>query len=999
MSGHESHGHEKKVVIRKPIKKYEKEENITDEYIENLGAELIIIRDQLADLEERMHGKLSSKDKHDIEHLIHEKTEREIHLLNEQARAFIYSIKEEEALTKARERVNFLKKDIPHEKIPELKKKKENELTELEENIITQSLKAEKNKENIEDAKIQIQLNRTRSEYAKEFKKHNKGIKTRKAIDSVSTYLKNIGIKTKNKLNSIRPSSWDWTRDDFAKGNNGQKNLLKKKDISEYETPELKAKRGAYDAARLAFADRMYEKRKNELASASSITEEAAVEELREKELHKAEASGVNMSLDDIKEWEEIFKRKVKSGEYKDEIEEIKNRGKIDSTEQIRRLQQFKAKEILQKTFFDERRRVYEESGVPERGAVLKLMHGYASLPRWKRITLSTILFTAGGVTGAIPFAPFAGAMIAKYGIISYAGMRFGLSAFTAGVATEGARGADRWNHKKDEEFKKEQARKRKESEDQFANGEISQETHEKNLISIEIDENEDRKKRMRIKAVVGTLLGVGAGAGAYQLIGGMMTPENEHITPPMTKGEHFTKAPAPVQLEKTLDEFAVKADRVEAVPTPPAPISTGGDPVMLKYPDLNIDQTEFKNMEGGLATTSDFTPHTTADEFNPGNSNADQTPAVEKPKYNFGDYNPDERNLNQENPESGERLELPKTPAPEGQENPESGERLDIPETPDPTGQENPESGERLDIPETTGDATEPKIESPTSTENTNTESDINNSTEKPKLKINFEETQKIQENQLTELKNELGEKEYNKIIKDLESKNIPYKSDSTAFRTISIGESTNENFARTIARNYAGSQVLEQTGQTQATIGSSRILDSHMYKLPNGEYRSVIIFETEKVNGQDVGELLNTEKSPITEVPESTGNGEEMKINPQETKGSMEAPNIESETNLAIENIIKEGKYKDIVKNVEMLGYKFEGSRSADVTVLKFLESYKSGEYTLAIDSADAPTHNLASQAISQRQDLVNTAEKMNLWKKTDSGYHMISIRLIKK
>ncbi|MBP6931363.1 MAG: hypothetical protein KBD48_02535 [Candidatus Pacebacteria bacterium] len=860
-----------------------------------------------------------------------------------------------------------------------------NDLREVQENI-------ENNAKNVQDHKLKENLDNTRKEYLAEYEKHAKNLKNKVAIKNVKTRLSNIYQSTANI---------------FRKEDN-KKNLKGYKSVETYGDKNLREKRALYDDARVLLAQNMYERKEEEL-----------------------NASG------------------------------------IEASEQIKKLKYYKATEIIQKVYVEEKAKTREAISSLERTKLDRLGLWYSKQPRWKKVALGTALFVGGG-------SAFAASMIAKYGIGWCIAGKFATS-YGVGYITNTATGKviDRIHKKGDKDFRNSIDNDKLDLSSNFTRGDTDMTLleYERQLSIIERRENEKLQKRMSAKMWAGLGLGIGAGALTYNLMADCTSPTTREI--PMTKGDHF-KAPAPVQLEKTLDEFVVKADRIETVPKPPAPISTGGDPVMLKYPDLNIDQTEFKNMEGGLATTSDFTPHTTADEFNPGNSNADQTPAVEKPKYNFGDYNPDERNLDQENPESGERLDLPETP----------------------------------------GDATEPKIGGGTSAENTNTESGLNNTAGKG-LKMDYHETQKIQENQFQKIKSQIGNEEYEKLIKTLDNNMALYKTDINELRTIAVGENRDESFSRELALNNAREQLREQAGLKDAVFndrGPSRVITS---QLPNGEFRTIVVQAAHHVNNIEVDDLFNTENIPVTaeenvkaiinqsnqnaerfmalsgtdegtmksiltpkdsnhirivsertspdlakaremivndrmalnkvmgddsvsmvgnsmdrifkdsngdyhvyriyEIKDTTNisgqegavsgsGGESSEINYQNEEykvSNIESgpTGIESETNLAIENIIKEGKYKDIVKNVEMLGYTFEGSRSADVTVLKFLESYKSGEYTLAIDSADAPTHDLASQAISQRQGFVNTAEKMNLWKKTDSGYHMISIRLIKK
>lgn len=747
-------------------------------------------------------------------------------------------------------------------------------------------------------------------------------------LSEYEKHAKNLKNKVAIKNVKIRINNLYQTTANIFRKEDNKKNLKGYKSVETYGDKNLREKKALYDDARVLLAQNMYERKEEEL-----------------------NASG------------------------------------IEASERIKKLKYYKATEIIQKVYVEEKAKTREAISSLERTKLDRLGLWYSKQPRWKKVALGTALFVGGG-------SAFATSMIAKYGIGWCIAGKFATS-YGVGYITNTATGKviDRIHKKGDKDFRNSINNDKLDLSSNFTRGDTDMTLleYERQLSIIERREQEKLQKRMSAKMWAGLGLGIGAGALTYNLMADCTSPTTREI--PMTKGEHF-KAPAPVQMEKTLDEVVVKADKVETVPTPPAPISTGGDPVILKYPDLNIDQPEIKNMEGGLATTSDFTPHTTAEEFNPGNSNADQTPTVEKPKYNFGDYNPDERNLEQENPESGEKL--------------------DLSETPDPTGQENPESGERLDIPETKGNTEAPKIEESVSAENTNTESGLDN-TAGQGSKINFEETQKIQENQLTELKNELGEKEYNKIIKDLESKNIPYKSDSTALRTIAIGESGDENFARTIARNYAGSQVLEQTGQTQATIGSGRILDSRMYELPNGEYRSVIIFETEKINGQDVDAFFKAEEAPNPagqESPETNQEGQEMKIeSAPEPINTIEETNTQPTINNSTE--LKKPDLERFNRNFSELEDKIKSGEKQDSMTsdkgtienyrqLKKIMEPSDSNHEVVVIKATGPSPNIANLMLAREQvnysDGTETLNKI-IYHNQDGTYSIYKILEVKK
>jgi hypothetical protein len=887
-----------------------------------------------------------------------------------------------------------------------LKNQKEIDIKEHKEKQKDQYLKSILERETSLKNKIS-ELSRTRSEYM-----HHDGFRTAidKEIESAQkTLMETLEERNANKNNienyeirqdlenargayleeykkvikEIRKNKNKENRSISFKNFFTKSNKEKKKTDEDYYTPEYTELKQRYDDIRVVLGQKMYEEREKEL-----------------------QASGIEIS------------------------------------EQIRQLKYYKSGEIFEKIFIEEREKIAKETSNIEKTKAEKILNWYKAQPRWKKVAFSTAIFTTAGAVGAWPFA---GGLIAKYGIVSYAGGKFLASSLIGGVAGKLTSGINKLYDRGDKNFKKEKEermKKLRELNDEYNKGDSTLELldYEKRYKEIEEEAQKQERKRKNTKLIVGGIVGLGVGAGvgalAYNtLLDGL--PEDTRYTPnpkitELTEEQKLAYQENPTKLEKELDEFIVKAERVR-------PTEIQEDPLITEPENVGPrDRYNRKIMDIPPATTSDFIPHFT--ESNPESvlPEGENTTQIEtNPKYNFGDYDPEKRNLDgnpttedaqsdpvitEDSKEKASEIEQQSDPVIENEAELEPAEQNEGSESDDKNlDKNNLEQNPTTDSEQITNPA-EPKMD--------------------------FHETQKIQEAQLQDIKEQLGEKEYNKLIKDLESKNIPYKSDTNALRTIAIGEDSNENFAKTLSRNNANSNLLEQTGQKQASLGGNQIIDSRTYTLDNGEYRKILVIETEKVNGQDVENLFKVENSdalkpetPTGETPlETTVNSTEgvgqtddeytnspteqsdkseevadendeesfdqkdnQENNPQNNEGENSNPQSESisEPATSIENKIKAGNYKDIINEANNLGFEFAGSRTSEVEVLKFLETAKSGDYKIeTIESTGAPTRNLASEMILQKNIISSSkiADAINLWKKTADGYHMISVRLIK-
>lgn len=405
-------------------------------------------------------------------------------------------------------------------------KEAEKEKIKLEEII-------EENKENILDMEAEKNLDETRSAYAKEYKKQYGNAKKERRIENIKIGLFNAGRFVKNQFR----------KEEY------KKDFLEKKKDSDFISPELESKKTEYDVARLALANRMYERREAELL---------------------------------------LFAEK----------------NNVDPLEIKRRLAEYRTKDIIQKTFLDEKIKFRKESGIPEHGVVLRVLHWYGNQPRWKKIALSTALFTAGGAAGVLPFA--AGA-IAKYGIISYTGMRFGASALTGGIVANGVKIIDVINKEKDDKFKEDQKTFKEKQDKKFVNEEINQIQYEKQLERLDRKENTKLKKRMLVKSGVGVLIGAGTGALVYNTIyDNIRFQDMDNPVPPTTKGIHITKEPEKI-IQINPENPQIKTPEIKTQPHTiiqmipddyePRPSITTDKDIHITAEETNIEQVSPENI------------------------------------------------------------------------------------------------------------------------------------------------------------------------------------------------------------------------------------------------------------------------------------------------------------------------------------------------------------------------------------------------------------------
>ena len=162
-------------------------------------------------------------------------------------------------------------------------------------------------------------------------------------------------------------------------------------------------------------------------------------------------------------------------------------------------LQEYKATEILAKTIIDERQKLIDEKvkGAPIKPALWKkLIDGYIGLkPRWKKVAISTLLFTAAAGLGVTTGGVFAG-----YGLASMAAMKFGTSMTLGYFTGHAVKGVDLIARKSDARFATNKIEDKNIWANRFSKGEINQEKYEEEIEKIEMEE----KKRARNRVLFG---------------------------------------------------------------------------------------------------------------------------------------------------------------------------------------------------------------------------------------------------------------------------------------------------------------------------------------------------------------------------------------------------------------------------------------------------------------------------------------------------------------
>ena len=151
---------------------------------------------------------------------------------------------------------------------------------------------------------------------------------------------------------------------------------------------------------------------------------------------------------------------------------------KTKSDEELKdELSKYKSTEILQKVVIEERQKVIDAN--KEKISLLKkMLDGYRKMPRWKRVALSTALFTAAAGAGVVSAGAFAGS-----GLLGLAGMatfKFAKS-MAIGVAVGHATKSIDWLSKKnDKNFETRQNIQKTNLQEQYGKGDISLEEYEK---------------------------------------------------------------------------------------------------------------------------------------------------------------------------------------------------------------------------------------------------------------------------------------------------------------------------------------------------------------------------------------------------------------------------------------------------------------------------------------------------------------------------------------
>lgn len=183
-------------------------------------------------------------------------------------------------------------------------------------------------------------------------------------------------------------------------------------------------------------------------------------------------------------------------------------------------LTQYKATEVLAKTFEEEKQKIINAKAEGKPAAWKRCIDWYMKIqPRWKRVALSTLVFLPLSATGAMGAAAI-GAGGYVVGITGLAAVKFGASmAIGAGVGHL-AKGVDLIKRKSDQKFAEDHDNKKSELRDNFSNGVINQEEYEAGIRALEKEEKDRTRNRMLTKGVVGGALAIIGGYAAYNTLG-----------------------------------------------------------------------------------------------------------------------------------------------------------------------------------------------------------------------------------------------------------------------------------------------------------------------------------------------------------------------------------------------------------------------------------------------------------------------------------------------
>jgi uncharacterized membrane protein len=228
---------------------------------------------------------------------------------------------------------------------------------------------------------------------------------------------------------------------------------------------------------------------------------------------------------DTIKAKKEYDEARINMGNamYEERKTELEKAG-LSGDDLEKALKEYKATEILAKTIIDERQKVIDGKvkGVPIKPALWKkLIDGYIGLkPRWKKVAVSTLLFTAAAGLGITTGGVFAG-----YGLASMAAMKFGTSMALGSFVGYSVKGVDLIARKSDKRFADNIENEKQNWKDKFGRGEINQEEYEKGIENIENKEKKRARNRVLLKAGVGIALAGSAGFLAYDALGHGLSP------------------------------------------------------------------------------------------------------------------------------------------------------------------------------------------------------------------------------------------------------------------------------------------------------------------------------------------------------------------------------------------------------------------------------------------------------------------------------------------
>ncbi|MCX6755846.1 MAG: hypothetical protein NTX85_00685 [Candidatus Nomurabacteria bacterium] len=166
------------------------------------------------------------------------------------------------------------------------------------------------------------------------------------------------------------------------------------------------------------------------------------------------------------------------------------------------------------------------------------------------------------------------------------------------------------------------------------------------------------------------------------------------------------------------------------------------------------------------------------------------------------------------------------------------------------------------------------------------------------------IEKIHEIQNIQLADLKNQLGEKNYTELIKDLKEKGILYESDGKTLRAISTGTSPDLEhiqYARDMANSNASKEIFQQTGLNKLSLENSADTYDKSFKLEDGTYSNIIVRETHNINGHEVGEITSQPHTGPDPVQlKSAGGGNKVAEVITENKAKVAAENIPTENKI---------------------------------------------------------------------------------------------------